>query len=66
MKKRTHYILLFCMLALSAVCGILIPKVNVNSDMTRYLPDDSQMKQGMLLFLANGETLENSQRVWHW
>ena len=21
---------------------------------------------GMLLFLANGGTLENSQRVWHW
>ena len=39
--------MLFCMLALSAVCGILIPKVNVNSDMTRYLPDDSQMKQGL-------------------
>ncbi|MDY2706218.1 MAG: MMPL family transporter, partial [Candidatus Cryptobacteroides sp.] len=52
MKKRTHYILLFCMLALSAVCGILIPKVNVNSDMTRYLPDDSQMKQGLDIVTA--------------
>ena len=47
-----HYILLFCMLALSAVCGILIPKVNVNSDMTRYLPDDSQMKQGLDIVTA--------------
>ena len=52
MKKRTHYILLFCMLALSAVCGILIPKVNVNSDMTRYLPDDSQMKLGLDIVTA--------------
>ena len=52
MKKRTHYILLICMLALSAVCGILIPKVNVNSDMTRYLPDDSQMKQGLDIVTA--------------
>ena len=55
MKKRTHYILLFCMLALSAVCGILIPKVNVNSDMTRYLPDDSQMKQGLDIVTAEFE-----------
>ena len=44
--------MLFCMLALSAVCGILIPKVNVNSDMTRYLPDDSQMKQGLYIVTA--------------
>ena len=44
--------MLFCMLALSAVCGILIPKVNVNSDMTRYLPDDSQMKQGLDIVTA--------------
>ena len=44
--------MLFCMLAFSAVCGILIPKVNVNSDMTRYLPDDSQMKQGLDIVTA--------------
>ena len=44
--------MLICMLALSAVCGILIPKVNVNSDMTRYLPDDSQMKQGLDIVTA--------------
>lgn len=44
--------MLFCMMALSAVCGILIPKVNVNSDMTRYLPDDSQMKQGLDIVTA--------------
>lgn len=49
MKKRTHYILLLCMLLLSAVCGALIPKVNVNSDMSRYLPDDSKMKQGLAI-----------------
>ena len=49
--------MLFCMLALSAVCGILIPKVNVNSDMTRYLPDDSQMKQGLDIVTAEfGDT----------
>lgn len=29
------------------VCAIFIPRVNVNSDMTLYLPDQSQMKKGM-------------------
>lgn len=32
-------------LILAAVCGILIPGVQVNSDMTKYLPEDSQMRQ---------------------
>lgn len=28
-------------------CVLLIPRVNVNSDMTRYLPDNSPMKRGI-------------------
>ena len=28
-------------------CALLIPKVNVNSDMTKYLPDSSRMKSGL-------------------
>lgn len=57
--------MLFCMLALSAVCGILIPKVNVNSDMTRYLPDDSQMKQGLDIVTAEfGGTQMTGPAVW--
>ena len=31
----------------AVVCAIFIPRVNVNSDMTLYLPDQSQMKKGM-------------------
>ena len=31
----------------AVVCAIFIPRVNVNADMTLYLPDQSQMKQGM-------------------
>ena len=34
-------------LILAAVCGALIPRVRVNSDMTRYLPEDSQMRAGI-------------------
>jgi len=32
---------------LAVVCAVLIFHVNVNSDMTKYLPDSSQMKKGM-------------------
>lgn len=34
-------------LLLSVVCGIAIGWVNVNIDMTKYLPDDSQMRKGL-------------------
>lgn len=48
------------MLILTAVCAFLIPKVSVNSDMTKYLPDDSSMKQGISLmekeFPTDGES----------
>lgn len=33
--------------AAAIACVCLIPKVNVNSDMTKYLPDDSQMRHGI-------------------
>lgn len=44
-EKRIWIII--TVLVLTAVCGMLIPKVNVNDDMTKYLPDDSSMKIGM-------------------
>lgn len=47
MKRRTHYILFAITLALTVVCGILMLHVNVNTDLTKYLPDDSQMKRGL-------------------
>ena len=44
-KKRK--LLLVVMLALAVVCAALIPFVGINTDMTKYLPDSSQMKIGM-------------------
>ena len=35
------------MVALAAVCAVLVPKVNINADMSLYLPDNSPMKRGM-------------------
>ena len=55
MRRLTSFIvnkrniILSAMLILTAVCAFLMPKVSVNSDMTKYLPDDSSMKQGISL-----------------
>lgn len=40
-------IFLIISVVVAVVCALMIPKVNVNSDMTKYLPDKSRMKQGM-------------------
>lgn len=34
-------------LVLAGVCGLLMLHVNINSDMTQYLPDDSRMRAGL-------------------
>lgn len=50
MKHRhsiVHYILFILTLAFAVCSGLLLPRVNVNSDMTKYLPDDSPMRQGL-------------------
>jgi predicted RND superfamily exporter protein len=39
--------LFLLMTALAVVCALMIPHVNVNSNMVVYLPDSSPMKQGM-------------------
>lgn len=47
MKRSVHYILFAVTLALAVVSGIMMFHVNVNADMTKYLPDKSQMKHGL-------------------
>lgn len=47
MKRSFHYILFAITVALSIVAGIMMFHVNVNADMTKYLPDKSQMKRGL-------------------
>ena len=47
MKRSFHYILFAITVALTVVAGIMMFHVNVNADMTKYLPDDSQMKRGL-------------------
>ncbi len=50
-------------LILAAVCGALIPGVRVNSDMTKYLPEDSQMRAGMRLMEAEFPAEEDAYTV---
>ena len=47
MKRSVHYILFAITVVLTIVSGIMMFHVNVNADMTKYLPDDSQMKRGL-------------------
>ncbi len=47
MRSGYHYILLGLSIVAAIICGILIPRVNVNSDMTKYLPNDSRMREGL-------------------
>lgn len=47
LKRQFHYILFAITVALAVVSGILMFHTNVNADMTKYLPDDSQMKRGL-------------------
>lgn len=44
-----RYFILTTVLILAVVCGIFMTKVQINSDMTKYLPDDSSMKAGLEL-----------------
>ena len=53
MKKIADFIvekrvfLIISVIIITIISGLLIPKVNVNTDMTKYLPDESSMKIGM-------------------
>ena len=41
-------VVLFCIMAALAVCcALMIPHTNINTDMTKYLPDDYPMRQGL-------------------
>lgn len=46
-KRNTRYVILALMTALAISCGFLFPKININEDMTEYLPSDSRMREGL-------------------
>ena len=43
-----YRVVLFCsVLVLAVLCALQIPHTNINTDMTKYLPDEYPMRQGM-------------------
>lgn len=69
MKKITtlivekRFIILTIMLILTLVCGYLTFKVSINSDMTKYLPDDSSMKKGMDIMESEFPVVDNNYTI---
>ena len=57
-----NFVLLF-MLIIAVLCGFLIPKVEINTDMTKYLPDNSQMSQGLEIMKENFGNMSTSQTI---
>jgi len=47
LKRSFHYILFALTVVAAAISVVMMFHVNVNADMTKYLPDDSQMKSGL-------------------
>ena len=43
------YVIFACFLALTAICGILATKVNINRDIYSYMPENSETSQGMAI-----------------
>ncbi len=58
-----RYIVLGVMLALCLVSAMLIPKVNINMDMTKYLPEDSSMSMGMGILAEEFPDMETPKTV---
>lgn len=44
---RKRLVLFVAAVVVAIACALMIPHTNINSDMTRYLPNDSPMKQGI-------------------
>ncbi len=51
------------MVLLTVISLFLIPKVKINSDLTKYLPDDSSMKKGMELMEQEFPDMEETYTI---
>ena len=55
-------VLFAIMTVLAIACGLAIPKINVNTDMTKYLPEDYPMKQGLTVMEKELPALQDQMR----
>ncbi|MCD8088457.1 MAG: MMPL family transporter [Oscillospiraceae bacterium] len=60
---RRRYMVLGIVVILTLLCTSLATKVEINSDMTKYLADDSSMKIGMDIMEEEFEDIEESQTI---
>ncbi len=58
-----YKIVLAVMLVVCVGCAVLIPSVEINTDMTKYLPDDSSMKKGIEVMSEDFESMAMSQTI---
>lgn len=61
MKVGKHYILMVVTLVVACVCGVLMPRIKVNSDMTKYLPDASPMRYGLSILSKEFDAVQTAQ-----
>ncbi|MCM1060528.1 MAG: MMPL family transporter [Eubacterium sp.] len=58
-----RYFIAAAMLILAAVCAFLMQRVEINDDMTKYLPDNSPMKTGVDIMADEFPEMETSQTI---
>ncbi len=69
MKRAAEFItrhsrlILIVMIVIAIGCAALIPQVNVNTDMTKYLPSDSSMRMGLDILEEQFESSDSSQVI---
>lgn len=56
-------LVLIVMAALAVVGGVLMLRVGINTDMTKYLPDDSSMKQGIDRMAEEFPDMQTTQTI---
>lgn len=60
--EKYKFVLIF-MIGVCITCALLIPNVEINTDMTKYLPDDSLMKQGVDIMASDFSTMTATQTI---
>lgn len=60
---KKHMAILIFMIGICITCAMLIPQVEINTDMSKYLPDDSSMKQGVDIMASDFSITTASQTI---
>ena len=58
-----HKIILAIMVILCVATAVLIPSVEINTDMTKYLPDNSSMKKGVDVMKEDFASMAMAQTI---